>query len=145
MRRWRTAGPEDGSAALEFLVGSVLLLVPLVYLVLSLAALQSAAFATEGAARGAALLVARAGDDPASAGWVDQAIGTALADFGVPSAGASVAVACRPEPGCDPDGEVTVTVRVDVPLPLLPDAVPAAVPVEGSATLPISRFRGEPE
>ncbi|WP_210509216.1 hypothetical protein [Naasia sp. SYSU D00057] len=143
MRRWRTAGPEEGSAALEFLVGSVLLLVPLVYLVLSLAALQSAAFATEGAARGAALLLARAGDDPGAESRVQQAIGTALADFGVPSAGASVAMVCRPEPECGPGGEVMVTVRVHVPLPLLPDSIPAAVPVEGAATLPISRFPGE--
>src|SRR5215218_3531411 len=133
MRRWRIASPErgaagaeDGSAALEFLVGSVLLLVPLVYLVLALAALQSAAFATEGAARGAALLVARAGDDPGVEARIGRTIETALADFGVPGNGASVVVACSPRPVCgESDGEVTVTVRVTVPLPLVPDSIPA--------------------
>ncbi len=83
MLPWRTSDPESGSAAVEFLAGSVLLLVPLAYLVLTLGSLQSAAFATEGAARGAALVLSRGPADPAAEERAEQVIALALDDFGV--------------------------------------------------------------
>jgi Flp pilus assembly protein TadG len=142
MRRSKTRQSDEGSAAVEFLVGAVLLLVPLVYLVLTLGALQAAAFATEGAARGAALIVVRSPDATTLQGRVDAAVAVALADFGVDRRGATVEVTCRPGPACGPAGEVTVSVRVPVPLPLLPDGLPLSLPVEGTATLASARFPG---
>lgn len=142
MRPLRTRDSDDGSAPVEFLAGAVLFLVPLVYLVLTLGALQAAAFATEGAARGAALVVARSTGGPAMAPLVERAVAVALADFGVDRARAAVTVACRPQPRCGRDGEVTVSVRITVALPLLPDGLPLSVPVEGVASLPTARFPG---
>ncbi len=136
MLRSRTRDPESGSASVEFLAGSVLLLVPLAYLLLTLGALQSAAFATEGAARGAALVLSRGPGDPAAEQQAEQVIALALDDFGVRE-GADVEVTCRPADDCE---EVSVLVRTSVPLPLVPDGLPVAVAVEGAATLPIARF-----
>ncbi|HSP76545.1 MAG TPA: hypothetical protein VLO31_10065, partial [Cryobacterium sp.] len=55
-RRWRAWADraERGSASLEFITAGLILLVPLVYLVLAMAALQGGALAVEGAARQAA-------------------------------------------------------------------------------------------
>ncbi len=142
MRRWRTTDPEGGSAAVEFLAGAVLLLVPLAYLVLTLGALQAAAFATEGAARGAALVLARGAADDAVAEQAEQVIALTLEDFAVSQA-AEVDVSCRPAGECGrAGGDVTVLVRTSVPLPFVPDGVPLAVQEEGSATLPVARFEG---
>ncbi|MCA1943576.1 MAG: pilus assembly protein, partial [Yonghaparkia sp.] len=51
---------DRGSASLEFLVAGLLMLVPLVYLILTLGTIQSAALATEGAARQAARVFVQA-------------------------------------------------------------------------------------
>lgn len=54
---------ESGSASLEFVTVGVILLVPLVYLVLAVAAIQAGVLATEGAARHAARVYSLAPDD----------------------------------------------------------------------------------
>ena len=51
--RARSTG-DEGSSVIEFLGLAVVLLIPLVYLVLTLARIEAATFATEGAAREAA-------------------------------------------------------------------------------------------
>ena len=146
-KRWtERAGGEDGSASIEFVVAGLLMLVPLVYLVLALSAVQAAAFATEGSARQAARAYVRS-ETPADAGVaVDRAVRIGLADYGLDASSAEVVVACSPEPArcLTRRGTVAVTVRVSVPLPLLPAAVqastPLAVPVEGRAVQAVARF-----
>ena len=54
----RAAG--DGSAALEFITAGFLLLIPLVYLILAMAALQGGALSVEGASRQAARVFVQA-------------------------------------------------------------------------------------
>lgn len=150
MRRSRLwtewAGAERGSATIEFVVAGLLMLVPLVYLVLALSAVQAAAFATEGSARQAARAYVRSDSPAEAAAAADRAVRVGLADYGLDAAAAEVAVDCAPEPGrcLTRRGTVAVTVRISVPLPLLPAAVqastPLAVPVEGRAVQTVSRF-----
>src|SRR5689334_20678554 len=127
---------EHGSAAVEVLVLGVLLIVPLVYLVLTVAALQGAAFAAEGAARQAARSLALAPDDAAGRAAADRAAAVALEDWRIEASAATVEVRCSPDPGdCStPRGTVDVRVRVAAALPLMPPALdvdaPAGVPVE---------------
>ncbi len=152
-RRWteragerRAAGTERGSATIEFVVAGLLMLVPLVYLVLALSAVQAAAFAAEGSARQAARAYVLSDSPAEAAAAVDRAVRIGLTDYGLDAAAAEVAVACSPEPGrcLIRSGTVAVTVRVSVPLPLRPAAVrastPLAVPVEGRAVQTVSRF-----
>ena len=140
------AGAERGSATIEFVIAGLLMLVPLVYLILVLSAVQAAAFATEGSARQAARAYVRSDSPAEAAAAVDRAVRIGLADYGLDAAAAEIAVACAPEPArcLTRRGTVAVTVRVSVPLPLLPAAVetttPLAVPVEGRAVQTVSRF-----
>ena len=76
----RIAG-DEGSAIIEFCVLAVLMLVPVVYLVLTLGRLQGAAFAAQGAAREAARAFVTAGDEGAATERADAAALIAFADL----------------------------------------------------------------
>ena len=74
---------ERGSASLEFLTVGMILLVPLVYLVLVVAAIQGGALAVEGAARQAARVAVLAATQASADAAVDRVVRVALADYGV--------------------------------------------------------------
>ena len=131
-----------GSASLEFLGLGVLLLVPLAYGALALAQLEQALLATELAARNGARVLVAGGDDASL--LAEQHLHWALADHGIDPAGAVVGIRCAPTPDCAVAGDtLTMTVRVEVPLPFVPGAAEwLVVPVESSATFPRDRFEG---
>ncbi|MFB6609528.1 hypothetical protein ACFCVO_04370 [Agromyces sp. NPDC056379] len=136
---------DEGSASLEFLTVGMILLVPLVYLVLAMSAIQGGALAVEGAARQAARVAVRASDAEAADAAVRRAVQVALDDYGVDADAASVSVSCMPSGDCLAAGErVQVTVTASVRLPLVPDVLAlhqaASVPLEASATQTVSRF-----
>lgn len=143
-------GRQEGSAAIEVFVLGVLLLVPLVYLVLTVSALQAAAFAAEGAARQAARSLVLAPDDASGRRAADAAVRVTLADWHLQARAAAVTVTCAPDPeDClVPRGTVRVGVRVAARLPLLPPAVdagqPAVVPVGAAAVQRVSMFTPVP-
>jgi hypothetical protein len=147
-RRWvaRAAASESGSASLEFITAGLILLVPLVYLILAMAALQGGALAVEGAARQASRVYVQAPDEATAAARAQRAVRFGLADYGIDAGGAEVSVACESGAnGCLTRlRTVTVTVRIRVPLPLLPDLLSlrsaASVPLEAVATQTVSRF-----
>lgn len=138
--------PEQGSVAVEVLVLGVLLLVPLLYLVLTIAALQGAAFAAEGAARQAARSIALAATDADGRRAADAAAIVALADWRIEPGAAVVEVVCAPEPDdCSTArGTVDVRVRVAATLPLLPPVLsvnaPGSIPIEARAVQRVSMF-----
>jgi hypothetical protein len=142
-RRWTE---DDGSASLEFVTAGLILLLPLVYLVLTMAAIQGAALAAEGAARQAVRVFVQAADLPGAQASAIRAVEFALTDHGVDPDDAAVSVSCT-RPGCLYRQEfVTVTVDVRVPLPLVPPVLagdfPLAVGLYSSATQQVSRFWG---
>ncbi|WP_448810454.1 TadE family protein [Agromyces bauzanensis] len=135
---------ERGSASLEFLTVGIILLVPLVYLVLAVAAVQAGALGIEGAARQAARVAVLAADQQASDAAVDRAVRIALADYGLDAGAASVTVNCDSVDCLEPEARVTVRVTARVELPLVPEFISlsaiGSVPVEASATQTVSRF-----
>lgn len=142
------ASGETGSASLEFITVGLLLLVPIVYLVLALSALQCAALAVDGAARQATRVFVQqdtVGDARSAAA---RAIAVTLDDYGVDAADAAVTISCRPNPGAclTRRGYVTVTIGVTVGLPVPPAVLdvglPAGLPVSATATEQVSRFWG---
>lgn len=141
----RIAG-EQGSASLEFLTVGMLLLVPLVYLVLAVAAVQAGALGVEGAARQAARVAVTATDQGATDAAVERAVRVTLADYGIDADAASVTVRCDRTDCGEPGTRVRVTVAARVELPLVPDVLSltavGSVPVEASATQTVSRFAG---
>jgi hypothetical protein len=145
MRLW---ADETGSAALEFVATGLILLVPLVYLILTMAQLQAGAFAVDGAARQAARVFVRSDSLAHAQASSRLAVAVALADFGIDPTKATISVTCTPAPSAclTPHGFVTVTVTVGVPLPLVPPIiavnVPLTVAVHATATQQVSRFWG---
>jgi hypothetical protein len=148
MPRWRRCAEERGSASLELITIGLVLLVPLVYLVLAMAAIQGAAFAVEGAARQAVRVYVQSPNASEAARRAELAIRFALADAGLDALEPSVTVSCSPKPDACLTrlGTVEISVRVTVPLPLVPRvldlAVPLGVPREACATERVSRFWG---
>lgn len=130
---------DEGSALVEFLGASLVLLVPLIYLVLTVGRLQAASFAAESAASGAArVFVVAPGQSSAEALAVD-ATRLAFEDQHVPldDAASAVTLACLGG-ACGTSGTAVVArVRVEVSLPFVPafvrSHVPLAVPVEATA------------
>lgn len=144
LRRLREQG-DRGSAVVEFVTIGVLMLVPVVYLVVAVSAVQAAAFATESAAREAARIVVTGPDEQRSAELVTAAVGWALRDQGIDADPAQAArIRCSAAPCLTPGADVTVTVSVEVPLPGLPAGVsrvvPLSVPVSASHTQVVGEF-----
>jgi Flp pilus assembly protein TadG len=151
-RRWSEIVPrlrdEAGSASLEFITVGMLLLVPTVYLVLALSALENASFGVEGAARQATRVFVQSASDGDADAAAQTAIQVTLADYGLDAATAHVEVSCRPNPSrcLTRRGFVTVSISTMVPLPLVPAVLqlhlPAGIPVQSLATEQVSRWWG---
>ncbi|WP_372594089.1 pilus assembly protein [Actinotalea sp.] len=144
---------DEGSAVVEFLAVTLILLVPLVYLVLTLGRLQAAAFAVDGAAREAVRAVTSAAGASSDAAPSDRApagaravaaVGIALGDQGIRTDPAGVLELSCGTDCSTPGSTVTATIRLAVDLPLVPgflrDAVPLSVPVSASASGTLARF-----
>jgi Flp pilus assembly protein TadG len=148
MPRSKPLADDEGSAALEFVTAGMLLLIPVVYLILTMAAIQAGALAVEGAARQAARVFVQGESSTDASSSAQRAIEFALADYGLDPNQATVKVSCSPVPThcLTRRGFVTVTVEASVPLPLVPPAltlnVPLVVPLHAIATQQVSRFWG---
>lgn len=137
---------------LEFIALSLLLLVPLVYLVVTVARVQAGAFAAESAAGEAARAVVVTGvrelengaSRPSAMGsgarQAQAAVGIVVSDFGFVPDDASLDVGCQGvclAPGSD----ITATVTMRVSLPGIPGFLSGSVPLEvevlGSARSPV--------
>lgn len=137
---------ERGSALVELTWLGILLLVPVLWLVLSVFEVQKGAFATSGAARAAGRAFALAPDDRTGHARAEAAVRQALADQGVEGQPFSLSVRCEPAPAdCHGAGSVvTVVVRSRVDLPFLPDVLGGGAPsfaLDASHTVPIGQFR----
>ena len=151
-RRWNSRSgalrSEAGSASLEFITAGMILLVPLVYLVLALSALQGGALAVEGAARQAARVYVQAPDQATATERARRAVAFALEDYGLDANDAEVQIDCAGGPSqcLTRQSLVTVTVRIGIALPLVPDLLAlsqsASVPMTAASTQIVSRFGG---
>lgn len=135
---------ERGSAILEFHFLGLLLLIPLVYVMLSVLDVQRAAFGTTQAAREAGRMFAVTGDEAAAR----HAAAIALRDQGLDPTEVDVRLSCPAAPCYRPGAEVTVDVRTSVTLPMVPDALAGAInteiPVSATYVNVIDRYRELP-
>ena len=136
---------DEGSASLEFITAGMLLLIPLVYLVVAVGAVQGATLATEGAARQAARVYVESPDQNTAIKRAQQAIDFALADYGLDSKHADITITCSSS--ClEPESLVSIGVGVKVVMPLVPAVLnldqAAVIPVSSQASQVVSRFHG---
>lgn len=145
--RLARARSDEGSAIIEFLFLGVLMLVPLIYLVLTLARIQAGSYAVTTAAReaGRAFVTAQSGQDAGAR--ARAAADIAFGDQGFDGVG-TLEVSCSTSPCLTPDARVETTARVTVPLPLIPgfarDVVPLEIPLTASHLSTVDRFRSAP-
>lgn len=141
---------DAGSAVVEFLGVALLLLVPLVYLILTLGRVQAAAFASEAAAREAGRLVVRAATFEEGAARASAAVGLAFADHGIAVAGEqALRLHCELDPCLTPGARIVAEVNAEVDLPGVPafvqGVVPARIPVSARFVAVADEFREWPE
>jgi hypothetical protein len=110
---------DEGSALVEFVYLSVLLLIPLVYVVLTAVSVQRNAFGLAAAARDAGRAYATAGSDRLGEARAVASVRLAMHDQGIEWSPDGRVVRCGP---CDyaPGSEFTVAVHSRVRLPLVP-------------------------
>ena len=134
---------DRGSAVVEFVFLTVVVLVPLIYLVLTVARIQAGTYAVAQAAREAGRAYVTAESAESAPGRAHAAAEIAFADFGFAG---GLEIGCDGSPCLRPEGRITTRARVSVPLPLVPDfaraVVPLHVPVDSTSVSTVDRFRG---
>ncbi|EFQ82798.1 hypothetical protein HMPREF0063_12007 [Aeromicrobium marinum DSM 15272] len=111
---------ERGSATIEFIWLTLLLLVPLVYVMVAVFDTQRAAYGVSAASQSAAQAFVRSPDVVTAERRARTAAQLALDDHGLPAA--TVTIACLPSTAdcLAPGSKVRVLVRTTQPLPLTP-------------------------
>jgi Flp pilus assembly protein TadG len=135
---------ERGSAALEFIVVGLLLLVPIVYLIVALGLVQGQSLGAEAASRHIARAVSTATDDADARARADAVLSAVSDEYGLDDV--DLSIDCTPAGATCPraGAMLHVTVRTTVTLPLVPPVLGldrlAAIPVEATAAQKVSRF-----
>ena len=138
---------EEGTAVIEFVWLAILLLVPLLYVVLTVVETQRAAYAASAAARSAGRAFVTSPDQASAHARAQAAARLAYADQGLDDA-PRVQITCRPSPrDClTPGSVVRAEVRAAVDLPLLPAVFGSQTPairLQADHQAPYGTFREE--
>lgn len=136
---------ERGSALVELTWLGILLIVPMLWIVMSVFEVQRGAFGVSSAARAAGRAFALAPDDASGRARAVAAAEVALADQGVTDAPLDLTITCTPYPRDCHSGLSVITVEVHsrVDLPLLPDALGGGAPtfrLDATHTVPIGQY-----
>lgn len=161
-RRWwsaRDVRDDSGGAIVEFVALTLLLLIPVVYLVVTMSRIQAGILAAEAAAHDAARAVVvegvrslEQGKSHATALEAGTARSRVLVDvaagnFGFSAEDVHVAFGCSANPCLSLGSNVTADVEIEVALPGIPGFVgryvPLAVTVSGTATAPVDGLAAE--
>lgn len=121
-RRRHPATDESGTAIVEFAWLAILLLIPLVWVVLSVFEVQRGAFAVDAAARSAGRAYSLAPNEAIARERAESVVALVLADQGAEGMRARVRISCTPFPDDCLVGTSTIRVRVEssVDLPWVP-------------------------
>ncbi|GAA4811280.1 hypothetical protein ACFQ0K_03865 [Nocardioides caeni] len=140
------ARSQRGSGLVEMVWLSLILLLPLLWIVLAAFEVQRGSFGVSGAARAAARAYALAPNDVAGRERAAAVARQALADQGLHDVPVRVRITCSPYPRDCHNGTSVITVRVEsaVTLPLLPDVLGAGAPtfqLSSVHAVPIGRYQ----
>lgn len=134
---------DQGSAVVEFIFLAVLLMVPVVYLILTVGQVQAGAYAVVGAADQAAKVFVLSPDPATGREAAEQAVALAVTDLGFDAANATLTITC--DGGCLTAGStVQAHVELSVELPVVgavPGITVTAATVDASAAQKVGRFK----
>jgi hypothetical protein len=138
---------DSGRASLEFLVGAVILFVPLIAFHNTLASLSQSQLAAEAAARhGARVFTQHTNFDEAVTATESAIADAARQYFSEPTVHADLG--CRPRGEClSPGSFIDLEVTLWVPLgsiPLISADLPLTLPISAQASAQVSPYRGQP-
>ena len=140
----RLVEDETGSAAVEFLLLSLMLMVPVVYFIVTIGQIQAGMFAVVAAADQAAKVCVSEPEPGQALAAAEEAVAVALGDYGYTAEAVTVDVSCD-RPQCpSPGATVSVSVHLSVHLPMVPfgDVLKLdAAHLDASATQKAGRFR----
>ena len=148
MTRTRRRRDQRGTALVEVTWLSILLLVPLVYVVLAVFEVQRSAFAVNAATRAAGRAYTLAPSEGEGTARARAAAAVALRDQGLDLRDGQLVLTCDPDPrDClSPGSVVHVRMALPVALPLMPAALGGNTPsvrVEAEHSVPYGTFREE--
>jgi hypothetical protein len=142
------AGPreERGSAVVELTWLGLLLLIPLVYVMVTVFTVQQSAYGASEAVRSAARAYVLSSDVTIARARAVEAAQLSMRDQGVALAASDVVIVCRPTPSSclAPGSSVEVEISLDVELPLAPSLFgrsTASIAVRAAHTERYSSFR----
>ncbi len=143
---WRRVRGDGGSALVELTWLGLLLLIPLVYVIISMVTVQRSAFGATEAARAAGRAFILAPDVASARERAYDAARVAMRDQGVDLSPSELHVECQPTPeSClQPGSSVEVQLDLQVALPLVPSLFgesAASIAVDASHTEPYGVFR----
>jgi hypothetical protein len=145
-RRWlsvRLTG-DEGNAIVEFVYLAVLLMVPLVYVLLTVFRVQSAAYSVSGAAREAGRVFATAPSVEKGEERAYVAAGIVMSDSQLELGRHALTISCSNDPCLEPGSTIEVTVEHHAELPFLPALFGSATPsikVSSSHLEVVDRYR----
>lgn len=136
--------PEQGSAVVEFIGLAVLLMIPLIYLVITLSQVQAGSYAATSAADQAAKVYLQGAVDSDRSAAAYQAATTTASDYGITVDRVSLELRCSDGDCATPGSTLTATVTIRVPMPLIPSFLGSQLSVatvDSSTTIAISEYQ----
>lgn len=144
-RRVAAVDGEGGNAIVEFVYLAMLLLVPLVYILITVFRVQAGSYAVSSAAREAGRVYATAQDLDGAGDRAFAAASIVMADSGLPLDRRQLTITCSTDPCLTPGSQVNVVMTYNVALPLVPriftDRAPASVRVTSRHLEVVDRYR----
>ena len=146
VRRRAVAGnAQSGNAIVEFVYLAVLLMVPLVYVLITVFRVQAASYAVSSAAREAGRVYATSSNIDEADGRAFAAARMVMADSNLPLDSDQLRITCSTNPCLQPGSQVDVVMTYNVALPLVPrffsDRAPASIHVTSSHLEVVDRYR----
>lgn len=138
----RRLGSDDGNAIVEFVVLSAALLIPSLYLVLTLGNVQAAVFAADSISRDVARIHATEPDPGRAAQRAAAHAAMVLEDHGL-APGDVVTITCSEDPCATLGGRVMAQVSIPVPVPGLGPVLGETGPVsvDASHAVQVDQYR----
>lgn len=136
---------DTGSAALEFILAGLVLLVPIVYLIVAMGQIQSHALGVETAARQLARVIATSTDQSDADAAARTVLTSVAVEYGIDPDDIELTVDCAPAAvPCPASGSIVrVSVEARAPLPLVPEVLGmsdrASVAVAATSSQKVSR------
>lgn len=137
--------PEEGNAIVEFVYLAILLMLPLVYILLTVFRVQAASYAVSSAAReaGRVYATAEALDDAGPRAFAAASL--VMSDSDLPLRTDQMEITCSSTPCLVPGSRVNVVLTYQVSLPLVPrffsDRAPATVRVTSQHLEVVDRYQ----